>query len=219
MDRVLLENIEIDQSEIFREISPKYVSLQQLLKESSTKDLDSVSVTNIDVVEATTLSVCQSLDKTGLVLLTFTSSSEYGSGYLCSEKSQENSICRASNLYSVFRSYPYVEDHLLVSSGVTIYRNEHDNYIQPYRCTVISAQADKDEQVMERLIAGLIALTTKLECNTLVLGAWGCGFHKHDAETVAKMFKTHLGHTSIPKITFAIPNKEIADIFRKTLHH
>lgn len=154
-------------------------------------------------------------------VLNFASAKNPGGGFLQGTLAQEESLAYASTLYASLNSdvaKPYYEAHraakdprysnrMIYSPGVTVFRDDHGSLLpSPYQIDVLTAAApnrrdmeqkgDVDEEKFNLLIESRVFRALHLfsnhSCNTLVLGAWGCGVFGNDPNTVAGMFASYL---------------------------
>ena len=140
---------------------------------------------------------------------------------------QEETLCRQSSLLSGLEqlSYPIAHDGCAVVEGVGVFR--HDDYSlrdKPFYVTIVAASmpnlqgvgSSQKSEIVGRKLGGVLQVWLASNCNTLVLGAWGCGAFGNDAEEMAEIFRgvisAHLsgqggsaGAADSRRIVFAIP--------------
>lgn len=160
-------------------------------------------------------------------ILNFADGFEKGGLVLKGAPTQEESICRCSNLYLSLCS-PQAEkeyydfnrknntasDRLIYSPDVTFVKNgEYETLKHPVRMDVISCPAPMGHEATEDILKHRMkcivgaAIDNGIEC--LVLGAWGCGVFGNSPEIVAKCFKAVLADYggNFKEVFFAIkPN-------------
>lgn len=127
------------------------------------------------------------------------------------EVTQEEDLCRCSNLYEslikpecIENYYNYnnslgtsiFSDRVIYSKGVYVFR-ESLNYsilTKPIKCDIVTCPApilrDKDlyyKTVLNR-IRGILKVVESNNVNAIVLGAWGCGAFCGDARLVGRAF-------------------------------
>ncbi|WP_160717111.1 TIGR02452 family protein [Chitinophaga solisilvae] len=151
--------------------------------------------------------------------LNFASAKNPGGGFLKGSQAQEESLARASALYSCLGSQPdfyltnrahpscLYTDNILFSPQVPVFRNDADELLDNYYCvSVITAPAvntgavkfkepqhvDSIAPVMLDRIERLLAIAVAQRQSTLILGAWGCGVFRNKPEDVATWFAAHL---------------------------
>lgn len=144
---------------------------------------------------------------------------------------QEECICRCSNLYECLiqdvcdKEYYEFNDNLddiiysnrlIYSEDVLIFKDEAYNLlVNPFVTDIISCPAPiccKDTTVWEDRIKCILASAAKHNCDIIILGAWGCGAFGNNAEIVATAFKNVLnGYKLFDKVIFAIRPANILD--------
>lgn len=126
------------------------------------------------------------------------------------EVTQEEDICRCSNLYESLVKpeclADYYEfnkklntsafsDRVIYSKNVALIR-ESTNYTlldEPVLCDVITCPApiggrSDYETVMEQRIRAILSVAAEMGSDTLILGAYGCGAFGGDANVVGRLF-------------------------------
>merc|ERR1712060_344164 len=78
------------------------------------------------------------------------------------------------------------------------------------------ADLNKVEEVMQRRVLKLLALCQQMGAEVVVLGAWGTGVFRLDAEDVAAWFHNALALTYFDEVVFAIPDADKLDCFEET---
>jgi uncharacterized protein (TIGR02452 family) len=151
--------------------------------------------------------------------LNFASAKNPGGGFLTGSQAQEESLARATALYSSLQTQPaYYDanrrapsplytDHMIISPQVPVFRDDDDQLLEePWALTIITAPAPNAraislnkphdlaqiEPTFRRRIEQLLALAIAFDKTALVLGAWGCGVFANDPATVAGMFAEFL---------------------------
>lgn len=210
--------------------------------------------TKIEVVNKTSLAAtkeCSYLDAKKVCCLNFASAKNPGGGFLSGSQAQEESLARSSGLYHSIsqqvRMYEHnkklktclYSDHIIYSPQVPIFRDDDGSFLElPYFASFITAPAVNAGAVMENEkgnIAKIIPYMQKRAkyvffiaaenmCDTLVLGAWGCGVFKNNPETVAAIFHELIFNNVetnglFKEIVFAIydssSDKNMLNIFKK----
>lgn len=151
--------------------------------------------------------------------LNFASARNPGGGFLGGSQAQEESLARASGLYSCIspveayytanrrhRSTLYTH-HMIYSPRVPIFRDDDDRLLaEPVLASIVTAPAvnagavrrnepdrvGRIEVVMRERIARLLGIAREFGRGTLVLGAWGCGVFRNDPEKIALWFRESL---------------------------
>lgn len=167
----------------------------------------------IIVVDSDSFEAAREMDNP--LVMNFASATHKGGGFLTGAHSQEESLCRCSTLYASLTSAeaqayydynrslksPMYSDYLLLSSNVCVFRDAELRLLKnPYNVAVGTIPApnlrsrehnvDKNEltRIMLWRIRHYLAVAVKEGYKNLVLGAWGCGAFRHDANDVAGYF-------------------------------
>ncbi len=178
-------------------------------------------VLNADSTEAV-------LQYPGAALLNFASYRHAGGGFITGAWAQEEAICHDSTLYNVlckFESF-YAEnehslnrslytDRAIFSPGVVFSRGG-----KQAECGVITCAAPnfgaargrgvtekENEAALRQRVDFVISIAEEQGCDTVILGAWGCGVFGQDPAAVARLFKERLAATTIKRAVFAIPGQ------------
>lgn len=131
---------------------------------------------------------------------------------LSGEVTQEENICRCSNLYEsitldkcmsgyykrnnkLLSIYPHYTNTLIYSYGVTVFKDDITyERIEPRKIDVITSPSpcggDTRElaALIKERIAGIVKSAIHHQARVLVLGAWGCGAFGQDAEVMGELF-------------------------------
>jgi uncharacterized protein (TIGR02452 family) len=169
----------------------------------------------------TTLEAAQSLltECSTVASLNFASAKNPGGGFLSGSQAQEESLARASGLYSTLQTQPdfYTfhrqqatsgySDRVIYSPHVPVFRDEEGNLLaKPWKSSFITAtavnagavrkneptQAGNIIPVMQRRAKMVLAVAALHRYEALVLGAWGCGVFQNDPTSIAKIFASAL---------------------------
>ena len=135
---------------------------------------------------------------------------------------QEENICRCSNLYIPLIQHPeYFEqnrlagderytDGILYVPHVIIFRDDETYDIVSERCVDVivcpapSAVFDDADELLLRRAKGIVQSAAFNGVDTLVLGAWGCGVFSQDPFLVGKAFAAALNlYNPFKKVIFA----------------
>jgi uncharacterized protein (TIGR02452 family) len=168
-----------------------------------------------------------------VLALNFASARHPGGGFRSGSQAQEESLARASGLYSCltrhrtmyeanerFASCLYT-DHMIYSPNVPVFRDDDDVLLeQPCLLSFVTAPAvnagavrDRERPqlgpVMRARIEKVLAVAVKHSYEAVVLGAWGCGVFRNDPEEVAGWFAEHLTgggayRTAFTRVVFAV---------------
>lgn len=188
-------------------------------------------VLNVDSTEAV-------LRYPNSALLNFASYRHAGGGFVTGAWAQEEAICHDSTLYNVlcrFESF-YAEnernlnrslytDRAIFSPNIVFERGG-----KSAKCGVITCAAPnfgsaknhgvterENENALARRIDFVISIAEEQKCDTVILGAWGCGVFGQDPAVVARLFKERLKRSSLKRAVFAIPgNNRNYTEFEKT---
>jgi uncharacterized protein (TIGR02452 family) len=152
---------------------------------------------------------------TSVAALNFASAKNPGGGFLNGSQAQEESLARSSALYaSLLRAPDYYETHrrlssclytdaMILSPGCPVFRDDEGALLaEPYPVTFITSAAPNAGAVarnepaevaeipvaLRRRAELVLALAARSGCESLVLGAWGCGVFRNDPEMVAATF-------------------------------
>lgn len=180
-----------------------------------------IIVLNVDSTEA----VMRNADA---ALLNFASYRHAGGGFITGAWAQEEAICHDSTLYNVLRRFEsfYAEneksldrslytDRAVFSPGIIFERAG-----KAAECSVITCAApnysaarsrgvtqSENEKALTKRVDFVISIAEEQGCDTVILGAWGCGVFGQDPRIVARLFKERLGASAIRRAVFAIPGQ------------
>jgi len=157
-----------------------------------------------------------------VVALNFASAKNPGGGFLKGSQAQEESLARASAIYSCLHQDRveifYKENsqdktclythNIIYSPKVPVFKDDNDVLLdEPYCCSFITAPAVNASHAVERVGVDRVR-TTMLERidrvlgivagqghKVVVLGAWGCGVFGNTVQEVAKYFRDYLNVT------------------------
>jgi uncharacterized protein (TIGR02452 family) len=151
--------------------------------------------------------------------LNFASAKNPGGGFLNGSQAQEESLARASALYScLLQQSTYYDtnrkalnalytDHMIVSPQVPVFRDDDDVLIdEPWKVTIITSPAPNAgavakndpvylpcvETTLRRRAEHILSAAVVYDQTALVLGAWGCGVFQNDPKLVAQIFREML---------------------------
>lgn len=174
-----------------------------------------LSTQNIDCMLA-----AEELSKLGKTcVLNMASAKHPGGGVIKGAMSQEEELCRRSNLYYGLPSefYPLAQDEYIYSKDVTFFKDGNYNIIPEFKCDVITISAvnlmngkpNDYHYIMNNKIRAILGAPARNGCVNLVSSAFGCGVFKNDPAYVADLFKRQLqaGFLSLyDNVVFAIYN-------------
>ena len=180
--------------------------------------------TSFEVTNETTLHAASRLvNQPGIekvLCLNFASGKNPGGGFLRGTQAQEESLARATGLYTCIAQMTDMyntnrnlgsalyTDAMIYSPQVPVIRDDEDKLLdQPFLVSILTAPAVKvgevrekgNQEELDRIESTMFARTEKLLSiaaiqgyKVLVLGAWGCGVFKNNPENVARYFYHHL---------------------------
>ena len=232
------------------------VETETLIKNTKIYNYPSViNIENAERIESQSLSIidcdtvttaCSLKGKYNKVAaLNFADALTPGGGVLQGMTTQEENICRRSNLYeSLIASKEYYNinhsfkksagslgylytDTLIYSTDVTIFKDDDYNNIEPIKIDIITCPAPSILEyedifpIYKCRIRGIIrsAIANKVDC--LVLGAWGCGAFGQNPYEISKAFIEVLSEIKYFKeVVFAIPSSHATNykVFEKAIH-
>jgi uncharacterized protein (TIGR02452 family) len=180
------------------------------------------AATRIEVTGESSMSAARRLNEEGtarIAVLNFASARNAGGGYLRGARAQEEDLCRVSVLYSTLCEAPdYYAAHrasrdpsyshrVVYSPGVPVYRDTGYRLLEePYRVVFLTSPAPNagviardrpgDVAALPELLAAraarVLAVAAHHGCDSVVLGAWGCGVFRNDPSQVAAAFRRNL---------------------------
>ncbi|OSC98446.1 hypothetical protein PYCCODRAFT_1454428 [Trametes coccinea BRFM310] len=222
--------------------------------------------TNFSILEATTLEGMRLLraaltpdDPNEAVprigVLNFASAKKPGGGFLKGAQAQEESIARSSTLYPTLMTRTsqefytlhnrdpkggYYSHAMIYSPGVTVFRDDHGGWVEPFQVDVLTSPAvnagvvretlhgrvagdsveGKIAQVMRERMARILYLYETKGVKNLVLGSFGTGVFRNDVTTIATIWADLLMgdnarfKDSFDHVVFSILGKETYETFR-----
>lgn len=153
-------------------------------------------------------------------------------------ETQEEDLCRCSNLYScisqdkVFDDYygynrslenDIYSDRLIYSKDVLFFKDEDYWCLSiPVKCDVISCPAPvecNDINIFKQRIKNIIGAAYNTGVGTLVLGKWGTGSFGNDPVLIANAFKEVLNEYKLFDVVYfpLFDDSESSDIFKEIL--
>ena len=197
------------------------------------------SFMNTDTVSAI-FDVCLANRDKKIAVLNFASYKKPGGGFIDGAMAQEEALCYSSFLYNVLSTFQDVyaencnnlnkglyEDFALYSKDIVFVdrpnrRRCHCDIITcpaPNKTPFVKYQSFPEElntQVFEQRMDFLKNVAEDNRADILILGAWGCGVFRQDAEEVATLFKkTFSKPTCVSEVIYAVPgNDRNANVFK-----
>ena len=208
----------IKASEVIREISPA----------APTGKAD------ISVMDADTVSAAFMADG-NITLLNFASFKHPGGGFIGGAMAQEEALCHESFLYNVLSTFEDYYDYNNKNKHKGLYENaaiyspdvvfEHDGKAK--KINVITCAApnnslgvryhaftpEENSKALESRINFVRDIAEQKGCDTLILGAFGCGVFRQDPKETAELFKKAFEKSDIKNIVYAIPKGKNLDKF------
>lgn len=173
-----------------------------------------VSSTEVQVCNETTLQAGRRLLEQGRrpLALNLANGVTPGGGFLNGDRTQEESLCRASALYETLegdpmyafhrgRPEPDSSDWMILSPQVPVFRDDTGLALeQPWLLDFLSAAAPyapkvgqpRSGELLQQRIHRALAVSASHGYQTLVLGAWGCGSFGNDPARTAMDFRAAL---------------------------
>ncbi|KAI0827711.1 hypothetical protein BC628DRAFT_151908 [Trametes gibbosa] len=241
-------------------------SLLSTWKNNSSSTCTNNDSTNFSVLEVSTLEGTRLLRDAlrpddpndpapKLGILNFASARKPGGGFLSGAQAQEESIARSSTLYSTLMTRTaqafytlhnrdpkggYYSHAMIYSPGVTVFRNDEGDWVEPLMAEVLTSPAvnagvvrntlhgrvagpgveEKIEQAMRERMARILFLFEFKGVRSIVLGSFGTGVFRNNVNTVARIWADLLMgddarfKDSFDHVVFAILGKETFDEFR-----
>ena len=148
-------------------------------------------------------------------VLNFASAKNPGGGFLKGSQAQEESLARSSALYKSLLLCPeyydfhrndkslLYSDRMIYSPNCPVFKKDDGDLLEePYLVDFITSPApnagailrnqanylDKIPKVFYARAVKLLSLAAYQNCDTLILGAWGCGVFENQPSLVAQMF-------------------------------
>lgn len=180
------------------------------------------NTTAIEVHNESTLAGISRLHAEGaahVAALNFASAKNPGGGFLNGSHAQEESLARSSALHaSLMRAFEFYERHralstclytdaMILSPGCPVFRDDEGALLsQPHLTTFLTSAAPNAGAIADnapeelplipktfhRRAECVLALAAWHGCESLVLGAWGCGVFRNDPDVVARAFASHI---------------------------
>lgn len=188
-------------------------------QKSDSSNTPEMTVLNIDSTAAV-------MQFPGAALLNFASYRHPGGGFITGAWAQEEAICHDSTLYNVLCEFDdfYAENEKKLNNSLYTDRAifspkivfERDG--KSAECSVITCAspnfsaargrgitAGQNEAALKQRVDFVITIAEENGCDTVILGAWGCGVFGQDPRLVSRLFKERLEKSSVKKAVFAIP--------------
>lgn len=165
--------------------------------------------------------------------LNFADSTTPGGLVLYGEKTQEECLCRSSNLYCSLllelnkeNYYKYNEqfndkgsNRIIYSPDTLFFKNVSLEEIEPVKCDIITSPAPikgtaTEDEIISRMICILLSAKEN-QVDTLIIGNWGCGVFGNDKIQFAGYWKKALSIVDIKEVIYAAPSgyEDIKNVF------
>lgn len=152
------------------------------------------------------------------------------------KKTQEECLCRVSNLYysllldmnkRLYYSYNEQFDgkgsnRIIYSPDVIFFKDAEYNAVSPVKCDIITCPAPMVDtatanEVINRMTCILLAAKEN-KVDTLILGNWGCGAFGNDKKKFILYWKKALEKVQLNEVLFAVleDSEGISNVFGKT---
>lgn len=172
-----------------------------------------------------------------LCVLNFASAKNPGGGFLSGSQAQEESLARATGLYSCIKDSPMYkanmednnyclyQDYIIYSPDVPVFRDSDDELLEGVETVSIisvpavnTGEALRQQVPVEVIGDTMLARMDKMfavlalhDIQCVILGAWGCGVFGGDINVVAENFYTLLTGKYkgvFENVVFSVINKE-----------
>lgn len=169
-------------------------------------------------------------------ILNFASYRNPGGRFLKGSVAQEESLCSQSTLYPALdaQRYTYYAQHADSSFyyGDEFIHTEEVTFFSETRigsdmliAHVVTAAATNHKRAKDKDVSRatmvlrmnkVFKLFGHVDCDTVILGAWGCGVFGHDTEFIAEQWKQIIraNYGAVANVVFAVPDNKF-EIFKK----
>lgn len=158
-------------------------------------------------------------------VLNFASFKNPGGGFLRGTVAQEEYLCQNSTLYNVISQFPAFYEKNRLNTYDALYRNRaiyspgivvlpSEVKVDVLSCAAPNIKASRmiDSKKVQAVISRIkfvLDILEKEACDTVILGAFGCGVFGNDPRFVAKTFRSQgVLHKGFKRVVFAIPNSK-----------
>lgn len=203
-----------------------------------TKPRKRISPVNIQVIDSHSLNAAVRSEG-HVAVLNFANNNSPGGGYYKSGSrghTQEDSLIWDTDFLEQLdeSKYPICKTPddacVFVTTDVNIY--EHDRKITILTCPALAGPRvrddmrdidisyfihDEDRNNMESRINLICQIASRMNVQTLILGAWGCGVFCNPVWELCLLWKKYIEAYEIPNVVFAIPGGYLHNLFVKFL--
>ena len=98
-------------------------------------------------------------------------------------KTQEECLCRCSNLYLSLIGHKgdyYQDGGLIYSQDVVFFKDSNYRLCKPKKCDVITCAALGNDELIKEKMKMILAVARENQVDNLILGKWGCGVFGRD---------------------------------------
>lgn len=176
---------------------------------------------NISVVCMDSFDIVQKLNEDNVLVLDMANPIDPCGNLEGGARSQEEELCRRSNLAPALRSQPYPlsETEVVYVPKVTVFREvgTYELLDEPFNCSVVAASAIitpdldrfgmmswQDVVLTEEKVRSILRVAIKFNHRCIVLGAFGCGAFGNPPRQIASIFKKVLGEDEFAEMFDAI---------------
>ena len=213
-----------------------YDDFKEIINEKN--KTDNIIITTRDTVSEIIYRYNFSKDKK-IIALNFADFYSPGGGYLIGLDTQEESLCRYSDLYNVLSRFLddfYIKNddlcnnHTYLNRGIyspkiIFEKNDHTaiadiiSVAAPnYKASILYNNISEEENntILDSRIKFILNIAKHHNADILILGAFGCGIFGNDPIIVSKLFKKYLNMYHFDEVVFAIPPSKNSIIFNDT---
>jgi uncharacterized protein (TIGR02452 family) len=180
--------------------------------------------TIVEVIDMKTLDAVVRYREGKTCVLNFASFKNPGGGFLKGAVAQEEYLCQNSTLYNVLSKFPAYYEKNRLNTNNALYWNKaiytpgiivlpSETKVDVLSCAAPNVRAShasdtKKTKALVSRIKFVLDILEKVECDTIILGAFGCGVFGNDPKLVAETFKRQrVLQRGFSKVIFAIPNE------------
>lgn len=181
--------------------------------------------TEVVVTDMKTLDAALEYKEGKTCVLNFASFKNPGGGFLRGAVAQEEYLCQNSTLYNVLSKFPAYYEKNRVNTNDALYWNRaiyspgivvlpSEVKVDVLSCAAPNIKASRmiDSKKVQAVISRIkfvLDILEKEACDTVILGAFGCGVFGNDPRFVAKTFRSQgVLHRGFKRVVFAIPNSK-----------
>lgn len=237
----------IDQTITYTPITSAELSVSDLISRSKGKNNTSFTV-ELETTLAACLRITEEEKENNfnIAALNFASAKNPGGGFLNGSMAQEESLALSSGLfdcingsemYPVNRANPnrgLYQNYMIFSPKVPVFRNDHGDLLKhPVEISFLTVPAvnvgdaqrkevepEQIEAVTRERMDRMLAMAVWHEVEVLILGSWGCGVFKGNAQLVFRMFinlLTSKYEGVFRKVVFSTTDENHVTILEKVL--